>query len=163
MVAATASRPRRAGLVAAVATAVVVVDQATKTWAEHRLADRSIHLVWTLRLRLALNSGVAFSLGRGSTGLVTAVAAAILVVVAVVAWRTTGRTLGIALGLITGGATSNLIDRLFRDHGGQVIDFIDLRWWPVFNVADAAITGGVVLAVVLGTVGGRAVPAAASR
>jgi signal peptidase II len=164
MAMAVASRYRRAGLVLAVAALVVAADQATKTWAEHRLAGRTIHLVWTLRLRLELNSGVAFSLGRGSTGLVTALAAAILTVVAVVAWRTTGRVLGVALGLITGGAASNLVDRLVRHHGGQVIDFIDLRWWPVFNVADAAITCGVVLALVLGTVGGRrAVPVPASR
>ena len=45
-----------------------------------------------------------------------------------------------------GGAIGNLIDRLIRQHGGGVIDFIDLRWWPVFNVADAAISVGVVLA-----------------
>jgi len=41
----------------------------------------------------------------------------------------------------------NLADRLVRHHGGGVIDFIDLQWWPVFNVADAAISIGVVVAV----------------
>jgi signal peptidase II len=71
----------------------------------------------------------------------------ILAVVVVVAWRSTGRGLGLALGLIMGGAAGNLTDRLLRHHGGQVIDFIDLRWWPVFNVADAAVSCGVLLAL----------------
>jgi signal peptidase II len=54
---------------------------------------------------------------------------------------------GAVLGLIIGGALGNLVDRLVRHHAGAVIDFVDLRWWPVFNVADAAITVGVVVAV----------------
>jgi signal peptidase II len=56
----------------------------------------------------------------------------------------------IALGLIMGGAAGNLIDRLLRDEGllrGAVVDFIDLQWFPVFNVADAAINIGAVLLV----------------
>ncbi len=134
--------------VTAVAAVVVAVDQTTKTWAQHRLAARSIELVWTLRLRLELNPGIAFSLGRGSTGLVTVVAVVILAAVVVAAWRSSGRMLGVALGLVMGGAVGNLVDRLFRHNGGQVIDFIDLRWWPVFNVADTAITCGVILALI---------------
>jgi|TARA_B100001123_G_scaffold440806_2_gene580663 signal peptidase II len=53
----------------------------------------------------------------------------------------------VALGLILGGATGNLLDRAFRGSGwgrGAVIDFIDFQFWPVFNVADAAIVVGVV-------------------
>jgi signal peptidase II len=136
-------------LLFATAAVVVALDQGTKTWAEHHLSNRTIHLVWTLRLRLEFNPGIAFSLGRGSTALVTVVAAAILAAVIVLAWRSSGRLLGIAFGLVMGGAAGNLIDRLLRHNGGQVIDFIDPRWWPVFNVADMAISCGVILALLV--------------
>jgi signal peptidase II len=140
-------RPRRIAVVFGAAALVVLADQLTKTWAEGRVSNRSIDVFWTLRFRLALNPGVAFSVGRGSTGFVTAVALGVLLVVGIVAWRSSGQMLGVALGLIMGGAAGNVADRLFRGNGGQVIDFIDLRWWPVFNVADAAITCGVLLAL----------------
>ena len=55
------------------------------------------------------------------------------------------------LSLVIGGACGNLVDRLFRGDAwmrGSVIDFIDLQWWPVFNVADSAITVGAVLLVI---------------
>jgi signal peptidase II len=51
------------------------------------------------------------------------------------------------MGLLLGGAVGNLADRLIRDHHGAVIDFIDLQWWPVFNIADASITIGAILLV----------------
>ena len=55
------------------------------------------------------------------------------------------RTVRIAFGAIAGGAIGNIADRL---HYGYVVDFIDLRWWPVFNVADSCITIGVALLIV---------------
>jgi signal peptidase II len=54
------------------------------------------------------------------------------------------------MGLLLGGACGNLVDRLVRHHHGAVIDFIDLRWWPVFNVADACITVGALMLVLAG-------------
>lgn len=51
----------------------------------------------------------------------------------------------IGTGLLVGGAIGNILDRLFRDGGwmnGAVVDFIDLQWFPVFNVADSAVTIG---------------------
>ncbi|MDQ3098464.1 MAG: signal peptidase II [bacterium] len=51
----------------------------------------------------------------------------------------------IALPLIAGGGISNIIDRIF--HNGTVVDFIDLRYWPVFNLADSAIVTGVILII----------------
>jgi signal peptidase II len=54
------------------------------------------------------------------------------------------------MGLLLGGAVGNLVDRLIRHHHGAVIDFVDLRWWPVFNVADASITIGAILLVLSG-------------
>jgi signal peptidase II len=56
------------------------------------------------------------------------------------------------LGLILGGATGNLTDRIFRAPGpfrGQVIDFLELPHWPVFNLADSAIVSGGALIVLL--------------
>ena len=57
----------------------------------------------------------------------------------------------IAVGAIIGGAIGNLADRAFREgggfFGGAVVDFIDLQWWPVFNVADSAIVVGGILVV----------------
>ena len=78
----------------------------------------------------------------------------VLVVVLLGLGRRASRTAtwpaALAMGLLLGGAVGNLADRLVRHHHGAVIDFIDLHWWPVFNVADAAITvGALLLALVL--------------
>jgi signal peptidase II len=132
-----------------VALAVLVVDQLTKWWALENLVDGPIDLVWTLRLNLVFNRGASFSLGDGFGPLIGVVA---LGVVVVLLW--TGRTMSslwgsIALGLVLGGALGNLVDRSFRSTdgfmGGAVIDFIDFRWYPVFNVADAGVVVGAIL------------------
>ena len=143
---------RRAGLVAVVAAAVIAIDQLTKTWAVHTLATRNIDLVWTLRLHLARNRGAAFSLAFGSGGVI-AILAIVVVIVLIAVGRSLDTRIGVlSLGLVLGGAVGNLTDRLLRDGhgflGGAVIDFIDLQWWPVFNVADMAVTIGGVLLVV---------------
>jgi len=72
--------------------------------------------------------------------------------IVVVLWRMRSRFSGagatLALGLVLGGACGNLIDRVMRKPGwgrGAVVDFIDLQFWPVFNVADMAIVVGVLL------------------
>jgi len=150
------SRARRFGLIAAVAALVVAADQLTKTLALDRLADGPREVFWTLRLNLEFNTGVAFSQARGSTAVVTVVALGVLAVLVVVAARTRGVYSAVALGLVIGGAMGNLVDRVVRDHGGAVIDFIDFRWFPVFNVADAAVTIGVVLVIARSVLGGGA-------
>jgi signal peptidase II len=147
----------RWGLVAGVALAVVVLDQATKWWALRELQDqRIIELVWTLQFRLAYNTGAAFSFGAGSTWGRWLPLAALAVVVALL-WqgRTARSTLGaVALGLVVGGALGNLADRAFRGDGaffsGAVVDFIDVQWWPVFNVADMGVVIGGILLVLSG-------------
>ena len=138
---------RRGGLIAAVAAIVVALDQVTKTWALHAFAQAPRHVVWTLQLVVQFNSGIAFSQATGATVLVTIIAIVVLLALVIVAARTTGMFTAVVLGLVMGGAIGNLVDRLIRHHGGAVIDWIDLRWWPVFNLADAAITIGVVLAL----------------
>jgi signal peptidase II len=138
----------------AIATAVVALDQLTKWWAERALDDgHVVHVVWTLQLKLVRNPGTAFSLGR-SLGPLLGVLAVVVVLILVRVGRMVSNTpTAVALGLVLGGAVGNLIDRIFRAghgfFGGHVIDFIDLQWWPVFNVADSGIVvGGVLLALV---------------
>ena len=133
----------------AVAVVALALDQATKTWALERLAGREpLHVLGSLQLALAFNSGVAFSLGQGSGLVIVPVAVAVVLVVVYVARSLSGRLAATAVGLVVGGAVGNLVDRLVRGHDGAVVDFIDLQWWPVFNLADAAIVvGGVLLAL----------------
>jgi signal peptidase II len=144
----------RRWLTAATATSVVVlVDQLTKHWALNALADgHVIELVWTLQFRLAFNTGMSFSLGSG-LGRVIAPLALLVVVGLLWTARRIESSLGlVAIGLVSGGALGNLIDRAFRDGdgllGGAVVDFIDVQWWPVFNVADMGIVIGAVLLVI---------------
>jgi signal peptidase II len=133
---------------AAVVGVVVSLDQLSKSWAVATLADgHAIHLFWTLELDLAFNPGLAFSQGTGLTGLITIVG---LGLVAGLFWWSRGVTsplLATGLALLIGGACGNLADRLFREHGGAVVDFIDPQWWPVFNVADTAVFFGAALLI----------------
>jgi signal peptidase II len=147
--------PARAGgrsvapLTIAVAVAVVVVDQLTKWWAVRTLDDRDIDVFWTLRLNLSYNTGMAFSRGQDWGPLIGVVALVIVVVLLLSVKRTASRLSEVTVGLIIGGAVGNIIDRLVRDPGwlrGGVVDFIDFQWFPIFNVADMAITiGGALL------------------
>lgn len=148
----TGRRPTRLAIVAGVAAIVVTADQLAKTWAEHHLADRSIHIVWTLRLSLSYNTGAAFSLGRGYGPYIMLLGVSVLVVFLGMARNVLLRSLllTVALGLVLGGALGNVGDRLLRANGGAVIDFIDLQWWPVFNVADSALSVGAVLLAIGG-------------
>ena len=136
-------------LALAVAAVAIASDQISKTWALEQLAGRDpVHVVGSLQLALSFNSGVAFSLGEGSGLAVVPIALAVVLVVVFVARSLTGRLAAASVGLVVGGAVGNLVDRLLRSHDGAVVDFIDLQWWPVFNVADAAIVvGGILLAL----------------
>jgi signal peptidase II len=135
----------------AIAVVVVAIDQATKTWALHHLSTRTIHVVWTLQLNLTFNSGVAFGVGKGSTGILVLAAVVVLVLLAGVGRRgIVAAPQAVAAGLVLGGALGNMGDRLFRHHAGAVIDYIDFQWWPVFNAADMAITCGAILLIITG-------------
>jgi signal peptidase II len=130
----------------AVAAAVVAVDHLTKWLALRELAGRDIDLVATLRLHLVFNNGAAFGLGSKFAPLIALAAVGVVVVLLGVGRRLQGLVPAVAVAAIVGGAVGNLLDRLFRDGdgflGGAVVDFIDLQWWPVFNVADIAVTLG---------------------
>ena len=151
-------RAQRRSLVLALAVAAVVVaiDQVTKAWALWRLddgpcsssPDACIDLVGSLRLNLVFNRGAAFSTGTSLGPLFAVIALAMTVVLMNVARQRTDRLGPLLLGLIAGGAVGNLVDRVARATDGlltgAVVDFIDLQWWPVFNVADSAVVVGVI-------------------
>ncbi|MGH9102391.1 MAG: signal peptidase II [Acidimicrobiales bacterium] len=128
--------------------AVLVADQVTKSLALANLAGSPVHLAGPVYLHLELNSGVAFSLGRGHTPIVIAVVVVLVVAIAGAALRAERTVSIVALGLVLGGALGNLGDRLFRHEGGAVVDFVYTTFWPTFNVADACIVVGCVLLVV---------------
>jgi signal peptidase II len=136
--------------VAFVAALVLAADQTTKALITSSIAlGASRHLLPGVSLVHAENSGVAFSLLTGSEAIVVAVTAAIITGVLVLfTVQRRRRLLWLAVGLIVGGALGNLLDRV---RTGAVTDFIQLPHWPAFNVADTAITLGVVaLFLILG-------------
>ncbi len=133
---------------AVVALAAVTADQVTKHVVSSSLAlDESEHVVGPLSIHHVQNSGIAFGLFSSATVIVTAVTAAAVVWMLVFFARSGARhpVLPAALGLLIGGSVSNLVDRIRLHH---VTDFIDLKWWPAFNLADSFIVVGV--AILLG-------------
>jgi len=131
------------------ALVVFGVDQASKALVQmHMRLGESIPLVGPVRLTYVLNSGAAFGLFPGATGfLVLASFVGILLVLYLYRFQWgQGRLLRLALGLQLGGATGNLVDRL---RTGYVVDFIDLRVWPIFNLADSSIVVGLTLLLAL--------------
>lgn len=127
-------------------TLIVLADQWSKSWAVNALADgRTIDLVWTLRFALGFNSGIAFSQAQDLGAVIGLIAMVAVVMLARAAIRATTALSTYGLTLITAGALGNLADRVFRGDAwlrGHVVDFIDLQWFPVFNIADSAITIG---------------------
>jgi len=136
-----------------VSLVVVIIDQATKIWALNTLPDNPIEGPFGSSLRLIFNRGSAFSLGEGFGPLFGIFAIIISIAMLWFVRQVNRRIVVIGLGLVQGGAIGNVIDRLFRDGegflGGAVIDFLEIGdWWPVFNIADAAIVvGGIVVAI----------------
>jgi signal peptidase II len=111
-----------------------------------------------LTVLLLRNSGAAFSIGTSMTIVFTAIAVAVIVYILRAARKLRSLPWAITLGLLLGGATGNLADRIFRSPGlfrGDVVDWIELPHWPVFNLADSAIVCGGVLAVLLALRGVR--------
>ncbi|WP_050067539.1 signal peptidase II [Rhodococcus sp. RD6.2] len=129
---------------AVLASAALVLDPIAR---EALSGGRTVDL-GLLQLRLAYNTGVAFSLGNQlPTIVILAATAAITAAIAVFAWRTAPesrpiQTIGLAA--IVAGAAANVIDRLLD---GKVTDYFHTGWWPTFNLADTYITCGVVLVI----------------
>ena len=143
------------------ATVTVLVDQATKAWAQAVLAQSPVRLNAFLDLRLTFNTGISFGLFQADTDfgrwLLIATTSAVVLVLAYWGLRTRRWMMSLALGAIAGGAVGNILDRIIR---ARVVDFVDVHvasfQWPVFNLADAAICTGVALLLLLS---GRETPA----
>jgi signal peptidase II len=133
---------------------VIALDQSTKHWIVQAFSFGEASAVTSFfNLVLAHNTGAAFSFLAGAGGwqrLFFIVVASVASVVILYLLRKHGRQtlFGLALSLVLGGALGNLIDRI---RWGYVVDFLDFYYgsyhWPAFNVADMAITGGVILLV----------------
>lgn len=129
-----------------VAALVVAVDQATKELALRTLGDGPVDVIeGVLRFRLTFNPGGAFGLFREHSELF--LVATIIVIGVILVWvrKLDDPRLIVPLGSIVGGGLGNVFDRVFRDHDGQVVDFIDLHVWPLFNPADMAVVFGVLV------------------
>lgn len=147
-------------LLAGTALFVVLADVVSKAIVVRTLSDRGpVRLLGGLvNLVQTRNTGAAFSIAEGQTVVLSLVALGVVVAIAQTARRLGSSAWAVCLGLILGGALGNLIDRVFRAPGplrGAVVDWIDLRVWPVFNLADSALVVGVCLAVVLELQGRR--------
>lgn len=142
-------------LASVTALVVIAIDHATKWWALGALDDRNIDLVWKLRFNLVHNAGAAFGLGSKYAPVLALIALAVVLVLFRQGAGFETRLAQVAIGLVLGGAIGNLLDRLFRDGngflGGRVVDFIDVQFWPVWNVADMGILfGAIILALTAG-------------
>jgi len=121
---------------------VVALDQATKAIIRSSIPRESSEKFFLgINLVNTRNNGVAFGLLSGGGGVVIAIiAVALVALVAYFATHADKPLLWLPTGLLLGGAVGNLLDRV---RGDAVTDFIDLPLWPPFNVADMAITFGV--------------------
>lgn len=130
------------------ASCVVILDRLAKYLVFDRLLEgRTVEVIpGIFHLTLVLNTGAAFGVFKGSAHIFTVSSFFVIALIIFYAWRYKLKDilLLVSLGLILGGAAGNLMDRLTF---GYVIDFLDFRVWPVFNIADSAITiGSVILA-----------------
>ena len=150
--------PRRVVLLAVVALSVIALDLITKIIAVALLTpgESPRILGGLVYFSLIRNPGAAFSMATGMTWLLALVAIGVVVVIIRMAPRLRSTAWAISLGLVLGGACGNLIDRIFRSPGflqGHVVDFVSVfgpnaQYFPVFNVADSAITvGGISLVI----------------
>lgn len=160
-----------------VAAVLVLVDQVTKHLAVIKLEDGDpVRLLGgAVYLTLVRNSGAAFSLGTDITFIFPMVALIVLVVLGLVIRNVRSIPWAVALGIVLGGVLGNLGDRLFRAPGpfmGHVVDMVSVldergRVFPVFNVADSALTIGVILIILLELTGrqrdGTRLPSRAER
>jgi signal peptidase II len=148
----------RLPLTLGVAAAVVAIDQVTKAIAVAMLEGQApIPLLgdW-FGLTFVRNPGAAFSLAGNYTIVISVIAIGVSLFIVRTARTLTSSWWAVVLGGILGGAIGNLLDRIFREPApfrGHVVDFLELPNWPVFNVADMALVGSAVLAVILSIAG----------
>jgi signal peptidase II len=141
----------------AISAMVFVLDQLTKYWVLNllKLRDRPlghIEISNIFDLTLVWNRGVSFGLFQADSIvgrlLLSAFALVVMTVMVVWLWRAERRLMAAALGLIIGGALGNLVDRLRFGAVADFVDFSDIHFIWVFNVADSSITIGVIVMLV---------------
>jgi signal peptidase II len=143
-----AERPLGAGArqwtgLGAIAVTALAADQLTKQVVARALAlGEEVELAGPFSIHHVHNSGIAFGLFSSATSIVIALTAMAVLWMLVFFARSGSRhpALPVALGFVLGGSVSNLLDRVRLGH---VTDFLDLRWWPAFNLADTFIVVGV--------------------
>ena len=151
-------RRRAATVLFGVGAAVYVADRVTKVWAEATLPGEPVELIpGVLTLRFTTNPGGAFSIGRSAPWFFVGVTAVVVVAILATSLRHTSTIAAGAIGSVLGGALGNLTDRAIRGSAfrGEVVDFIDVHVWPVFNAADTAIVVGAVVIAITGFRDGR--------
>jgi signal peptidase II len=138
------ARARAWRLAGALAGLVVVLDQAAKALVEaHLVPGDEVHVLGPVDIVLSHNSGVAFGLASGGGVRLVVLVGLTLAVVAFLFSRDPARWgMWPAAGLLAGGALGNLADRIRAD---AVTDYIQIGAWPAFNLADVAVTAGVIL------------------
>jgi signal peptidase II len=140
----SAGAARAYALALALCGVVVAADQGAKAAVQaHLVPGEEVDVVGPLGLTLSHNRGVAFGIAGGAGLRLVLVTVVALAVIGYLFAREPGRRgMWVAVGLLGGGALGNLADRIRAD---AVTDYVDLASWPPFNLADVAITAGVVL------------------
>jgi len=129
---------------------VLFFDQLTKSIAVAKLESKEpVELFWTLQLNLIRNPGASFSIGENLTPIISTIAILASLAIAYLGLRETNLRTKFLFGVVLGGVLGNVVDRIFRKGdgflSGEVVDFIDLQWWPIFNFADVALVVGLPL------------------
>ncbi|MTA98694.1 MAG: lipoprotein signal peptidase [Actinobacteria bacterium] len=132
---------------------VFLLDYSTKAAAIKFLADEPVKILGSfLKLNLTFNSGAAFSLASSATILLSTFSMIAVAAIFYFSRKVKSTQWAIALGLVLGGVFGNLSDRIFRNPGGlqgEVVDWIQIPNWPVFNIADTAVVSAAVLITIL--------------
>jgi len=135
-----------------IALTIWLIDFATKTWALSNFSSDPQPVIGTLlQFTLLKNSGAAFSFASGFTVIFSLLAVAVVATIIRFAGRISSRGWLTCAGLLLGGVLGNLTDRVFREPGffhGHVIDWIQIPNWPIFNIADIAISTAAFLAFI---------------
>jgi signal peptidase II len=135
-----------------IAVVVTAIDALSKIWVRYALKHHAVHVDGAIWLRLQYNSGISFSFNQTRTALTTVATVVVALVVLAVGLRARRGLATVGFGLLIGGGVANVVDRLSASPH-QVTDFIALGSFPVFNLADVAITVGFITLLVAALTG----------
>lgn len=130
-----------------------MLDYSTKFLALHYLTDGPVKVIGNLlKFNLTFNSGAAFSLASSGTIFLSSFSLIMVAVIFYFSRKVKSTPWAVALGLVLGGIFGNLADRIFRSPGalqGEVVDWIQIPMWPIFNIADTAVVSAAILITIL--------------